>query len=84
LIFAQGHFSAFANGHVFTSNDGRTWTDHPSANAYSGEIAYGHGTYVLLNSFNLSRSTDGLTWSQPVTVPGPANYLQWIAFGPTG
>jgi hypothetical protein len=84
VIFAQGHFSAFANGHVFTSSDGRTWTDHPSANAYSGEIAYGHGTYVLLSSFNLSRSTDGVTWSQPVTVPGAANYLQWIAFGPTG
>lgn len=84
LIFAQGHFSALANGHVFTSTDGKTWTDHASANAYMGEIAYGHGTYVLLNSFNFSHSTDGLTWSATVTVPGTANYLQWIAFGPTG
>jgi hypothetical protein len=84
LIFAQGHFSALANGHVFTSTDGQTWTDHSSANATSGQIAYGHGTYVLLNSFNLSRSTDGVTWGQSVTVPGTANYLQWIAFGPTG
>jgi len=84
LIFAQGHFTALANGRVFTSTDGKTWTSHTEANATVGEIAYGHGTYILLSGFSLSRSTDGLAWSQPVTVPGTTNYLEWVAFGPTG
>jgi hypothetical protein len=84
IVFAQGHFTTLASGHVFTSNDGRTWTDHPIAGMTTGAIAYGHGTYVVVNGSNrVDRSTDGLTWGTAVSLSG-TNALNWIAFGPTG
>lgn len=84
IVFAQGHFTTLASGHVFTSNDGRTWTDHAIAGMTTGAIAYGHGTYVVVNGSNrVDRSTDGLTWGTAVNLSG-TNALNWIAFGPTG
>jgi hypothetical protein len=44
LVFAQGHFTALGDGHVFTSTNGRTWTDHLVPNMSPGGVAYGHGT----------------------------------------
>jgi hypothetical protein len=86
LVFAQGHFTARASGHIFTSTDGQTWTDHPIANMAMGPIAYGHGSYVLVNGSGsgLSRSTDGLNWGAVVPIPGAGNALNWVTFGPTG
>jgi hypothetical protein len=85
IIYAQGHFTARANGHIFTSTDGAAWTDHPAAKMTTGSIAYGHGTYVILNAVGstFSRSTDGLTWEQPIASSGN-NSFAWITFGPTG
>jgi hypothetical protein len=83
LLFAQGHFTALANGHVFTSSDGLTWADHAASSVTTGSVAYGHGSYVLVNGYQVSRSTDGLTWSRSVTLTG-TNPLSWVTFGPTG
>lgn len=82
LVFAQGHFTALANGHVFTSTDGTAWVDHVAASAHRGQIAYGHGTYVVLGEQGRQRSTDGLTWEAPVGDDGNKNPLEAITFGP--
>lgn len=82
LVFAQGHFTALAQGHVFTSANGSQWTDHTVAGISGGAIAYGHGTYVTLQASKRRRSTDGITWEPPVSDDsGDANSLETITFG---
>jgi hypothetical protein len=81
LVFAQGHFTALANGHVFTSVDGSTWDDHAVKGITGGGLAYGHGTYVSVQGTTRRRSKDGLAWDPPVM--GGTNALEWVTFGPS-
>jgi hypothetical protein len=81
LVFAQGHFTALADGHVLTSSDGLTWLDTASSNAHRGLVAYGHGTYVSLGGAGRQRSSDGVAWEAPITDKSQ-NPLEAIAFGP--
>jgi hypothetical protein len=80
LVFAQGHFTVLSSGHVFTSVDGITWDDHAVKGITTGALAYGHGTYVLVQGTTRRRSKDGLAWDAPVT--GGTNSLEWVTFGP--
>jgi hypothetical protein len=83
LVFARGHFTAVAAGHVLTSTDARTWTDQAVAGIGGNSLAYGHGAYVLVdNTGGLKRSTDGMAWT-PVLARGN-NGLGWVAFGAVG
>ena len=81
VIFAQGHFTALGDGHIFTSSDGLTWNDHIVPGDQRGPVAYGHGTYVRLGAAARMRSSDGLTWTSASSSAGP-NHLMAIAFGP--
>jgi hypothetical protein len=79
LVFAQGHFTVLASGHVFTSTDGSAWDDHAVKGVTGGGIAYGHGTYILVQGTNRRRSKDGLAWDPAII--GGQNSLEWVAFG---
>jgi hypothetical protein len=80
LVFAAGQFTAVASGHVYTSTNGATWADHPVTGLQGGPLAYGDGTYVMVNGGGaLQRSTDGVTWAAPVE--SGINALQWVTFG---
>jgi hypothetical protein len=80
LVFARGHFTAVAVGHVLTSTDARTWTDQAVAGIGGNSLAYGHGAYVLVdNTGGLKRSTDSTTWT-PVLARGN-NGFSWVTFG---
>jgi hypothetical protein len=80
FLFAQGHFTAVGSGHVFTSADGQTWTDHAVSGIAGGALAYGHGTFVLVQARSRRRSSDGLAWDTAVS--GGTNDLVGVAFGP--
>jgi hypothetical protein len=82
LVFAQGHFTAIGSEHVYTSSDGATWTDHPFKGLTANALAYGHGTYVLIDGGKqVRRSSDALVWSGGNDLGG-TSYLGWLAFGP--
>ena len=83
LVFAQGHFTALASGHAYTSSDGLTWTDHPVAGLAPGALTYGHGTYIKAGGLMLSRSPDGISWASPFVLSG-SNHIACVTFGPTG
>lgn len=81
LVFAQGHFTALANGHVFTSQDGTTWKDDVVAGDQRGPVAFGHGYYVRIGAGGVRmRSVDARVWTDP-TPNGPSNHLEMVAFG---
>jgi hypothetical protein len=82
LVFAQGHFTVLAEGKVFTSTDGMSWTTHVSTGAHQGLVVYGHGTYVSLAPQGRQRSTDGLVWEAPIGDGANPNSLEAITFGP--
>lgn len=83
LVYAQGKFTALGAGHVFTSTDGASWTDHAETTAIAADLTYGHGTYLALTgNGNIYKSTDGLTFTKTFdngTSPDP---VASIAFGP--
>jgi hypothetical protein len=71
-VFGHGHFSLFADGHVYTSTDGSAWVDHVAPTSRrSNAFVYGHGTYLSLSwPGKFRRSTDdGLTWVDGMTTP---------------
>jgi hypothetical protein len=80
LVFAQGHFTALANGHVFTSADAAVWDDHSVDGISGGAICYGHGTYVFVRDTARRRSKDGINWDAPFS--SGMNSWEFVAFGP--
>ncbi|HEY2900310.1 MAG TPA: hypothetical protein VGL59_07030 [Polyangia bacterium] len=81
VVFARGHFTVVANGHLLMSSDGQAWSDQAVAGVGGGSLAYGHGTYVLVdNTGAVRRSVDGVAWT--ATLPRGTNGLAWVAFGP--
>jgi hypothetical protein len=81
LLFAQGHFTVISPEHVYTSTDGAAWVDHDAKGLFIYHAAYGHGAYVAFDGTKTRRSTDGLTWSDPVDLGGK-NSLERVVFGP--
>ena len=81
LIFAQGHFTTWANGHAYTSQDGTTWTDHAVAGDQRATVAYGHGTYVRIAGDVRMRSTDGITWTHATPNGQNGNWFSMVTFG---
>jgi hypothetical protein len=82
LVFAQGHFTGMGADHVFTSNDGVVWTNHPIT-IDGHTMAYGHGVYILFNNQSYRRSTDGISWVATKSLGG-SNGINWVTFGPSG
>ena len=76
LTFGGGRFiGSSSNGLVYSSLDGINWTRvHTISSGYGSDIAYGNGTYVVLNGGignNVQTSTDTVTWTSRVSgTPG--------------
>ena len=80
LAFNGVEFAAVADGHLFTSSDGAIWADQGVSGLQGGALAYGHGTYVLVNGSARRRSIDGAHWDPPFDDGG--NALSWVTYGP--
>jgi hypothetical protein len=86
IEFGNGIFvcTCFATSSYMTSTDGVTWTvrSMPISANWGSIILMNGYFYVLANYYNagntLYRSTDGINWSAPITLP---NSREWTWFG---
>ena len=87
VAFGAGRFLAVSldiSGTLGTSTDGVNWSWVPnpliSTAAYSGQIAFVNGRFILVQGATFATSTDGVNWSKgtlPVAVTGRSH----IAYG---
>ncbi len=55
-------FFALGAQHIWTSNDGLTWTPSSIPLVQGKAIAHGNGVFVVAGAISIRRSTDGLAW----------------------
>ena len=73
VAYGNGVFAAFARDGsstlILTSPDGRTWTPKKADFHYPDKIAFGNGTFLLLNAGLSFTSPDGNEWTQHARPP---------------
>ncbi|MDM7324089.1 MAG: hypothetical protein P3W93_003670 [Thermus sp.] len=93
VVYGNGVFLALPyNGtYILRSQDGRTWSKHPSPGALlSRTLAFGEGEFLVLSRGRAHFSGDGLTWREEsfpraIGVNGLAyGQNRWVAVGSGG
>jgi hypothetical protein len=87
IIYAAGRFVALGalydaagvRSLAFTSTDGITWTERPTASRAWKSVAYGNGLFVAVGDHTIDTSSDGITWTR--RTPYLYCQLQGIAYG---
>jgi hypothetical protein len=87
VIYAAGRFVAVGAWYdaagvrslAFTSTDGVTWIERPTASRAWKSVTYGNGLFVAVGDHTIDTSPDGVAWTR--RTPYLYAQLQGIAYG---
>lgn len=86
LGVVNGRWGALIDGRPVTSDDGETWTVHPSQPGLRWEAIGGNDRFICMDAFDMapprvSWSLDGITWQQSGFLNLPVYRVSSLSYG---